>query len=55
MEIYTNLSQPNKHSFWYRVFSKARFKAGKDFYPLLSGIQLIILLFIFFFYDMMEF
>lgn len=55
MEIYKNLSQPDKHSFFYRVFSKSRFKAGKDFYPLMSTVQLIILLYIFFFYDMMEF
>ncbi len=39
----------------YRVFSKSRLKPGKDFYPLMSVIQLIILLYIFFFYDMMEF
>ena len=55
MDTYKNLSQPNKHSFIYRVFSKARFKPGRDFYPLMSGIQLIILLYLFFFYDLMEF
>jgi hypothetical protein len=54
MGIYKNLSEPKKHSFWYRVFSKSRFKPGKDYYPLMSGIQLFILLYIFFFYDMME-
>lgn len=55
MDIYKNLSQPEKHSFLYRVFSKSRFKPGKDFYPLMASIQLFILMYIFFFYDMMEF
>ena len=55
MENYRSLTQPEKHSFLYRVFSKSRFKPGKDFYPIMSSIQLVILLFIFFFYDMMEF
>lgn len=45
----------NKHSFFYRVFSKGRLKPGKDFYPLLAITQVIILFYIFFFYDMMEF
>lgn len=53
--MYKILSQPSKHSFFYRVFSKSRLKPGKDFYPLMSAIQLLILLYIFFFYDMMEF
>lgn len=54
MDVYRNLSEPENHSFLYRVFSKSRFKPGKDFYPLMASIQLIILLYIFFFYDMME-
>lgn len=55
MDIYKNLAEPQKHSFLYRVFSKSRFKPGKDFYPLMATVQLFILLYIFFFYDMMEF
>ena len=30
-------------------------KPGKDFYPLLASVQVVILFYIFFFYDMMEF
>ncbi len=43
----------SKHSFFYRVFSKGRLKPGKDLYPLLAIIQVIILFYIFFFYDLM--
>lgn len=45
----------DKHSFLYRVFSKGKVKPGKDFYPLLAFVQVLILFYIFFFYDMMEF
>lgn len=45
----------NKHSFFYRVFSRGRLKPGKDFYPMLAIVQVVILFYIFFFYDMMEF
>lgn len=54
MDIYKNLTEPDNHSFFYRVFSKSRFKPGKDFYPLMASLQLFILMYIFFFYDMME-
>lgn len=45
----------HKHSFFHRVFSKGRIKPGKDLYPLLAIVQVIILFYIFFFYDQMEF
>lgn len=55
LEVYKRMRKANKHSFFYRVFSKGRLKPGKDFYPMLAIVQVIILLYIFFFYDMMEF
>ena len=44
-----------RHSFVYRVFSKGRLKPGKDLYPMMAIVQVLILFYIFFFYDMMEF
>ena len=55
MNIYKHLKAKNSYSFFHRVFSKGRLKPGKDLYPPLAIIQVIILLYIFFFYDMMEF
>ena len=55
LEMYKSMRHANKHSFFYRVFSKGRLKPGKDLYPMLAILQVIILLYIFFFYDMMEF
>jgi hypothetical protein len=53
--VYKKMRHAFKHSFFYRVFSKGRLKPGKDFYPLLASVQVLILFYIFFFYDMMEF
>jgi hypothetical protein len=55
LSIYGFESEAARHSFFHRVFSRGRLKPGKDLYPLLAIVQLIILLYIFFFYDMMEF
>ena len=34
------------------MFSRGRLKPGRDLYPLLAIVQVVILLYIFFFYDM---
>lgn len=53
--MYSRLRCSTRHSFFHRVFAKGRLKPGKDLYPLLAIVQVVILLYIFFFYDMMEF
>jgi len=55
INVYKKMRHASKHSFFYRVFSKGRLKPGRDFYPLLAIVQVIILFYIFFFYDQMEF